>query len=252
MDELSPDLPRLLQAADLVEGAAQAELVLSPDLTILACTETFLSTYGLSRESIVGQSIRRLFVEGEALGALIVSLERAYRSGRPQRVDVSSLAPIDCGAGAGREGRRMAVTMPVLDDKGAVKWLLHTVETIAEAAGARAATAVALDVAEARLRSVLQTVPDAMIIIDEKGCIESISATAERLFGYPLSEVAGRNVSLLMPSPDRERHDGYMQRYLATGERRIIGIGRVVVGQRKDGTTFPMHLTVGELRSASK
>lgn len=252
MDELSPDLPRLLQAADLVEGAAQAELVLSPDLTILACTETFLSTYGLSRESIVGQSIRRLFVEGEALGALIVSLERAYRSGRPQRVDVSSLAPIDCGAGAGREGRRMAVTMPVLDDKGAVKWLLHTVETIAEAAGARAATAVALDVAEARLRSVLQTVPDAMIIIDEKGCIESISATAERLFGYPLSEVAGRNVSLLMPSPDRERHDGYMQRYLATGERRIIGIGRVVVGQRKDGTTFPMHLTVGEMRSGDR
>lgn len=109
--------------------------------------------------------------------------------------------------------------------------------------------ALALEAAEARLRSVLQTVPDAMLIIDEKGLIESLSTTAERLFGYDHAEVVGRNVSILMPSPDRERHDAYIARYLATGEKRIIGIGRIVVGQRKDGSTFPMHLTVGELRT---
>jgi two-component system sensor kinase FixL len=114
------------------------------------------------------------------------------------------------------------------------------------------AMALALEAAEARLRSVLQAVPDAMIIIDEQGRIESLSSTAERLFGYSLVEAAGRNVSLLMPPPDRESHDGYLKRYLTTGERRIIGIGRIVVGQRKDGTTFPMHLTVGELRSAER
>jgi two-component system sensor kinase FixL len=102
------------------------------------------------------------------------------------------------------------------------------------------------------LRSVLQTVPDAMIIIDERGRIESLSTTAERLFGYSMAEAAGRNVSLFMPSPDREQHDSYLKRYLSTGEKRIIGIGRIVVGQRKDGTTFPMHLTVGELRSAER
>ena len=112
--------------------------------------------------------------------------------------------------------------------------------------------ALALEAAEARLRSILQTVPDAMIIIDERGRIESLSTTAERLFGYAIDEVAGRNVSQLMPSPDREQHDSYLKRYLTTGERRIIGIGRIVVGQRKDGTTFPMHLTVGELRSAER
>ena len=107
----------------------------------------------------------------------------------------------------------------------------------------------ALQAAQARLRSILETVPDAMIIIDERGRVESLSTTAERLFGYGADEVVGRNIKMLMPTPHREQHDGYLERYLTTGERRIIGIGRVVVGQRKDGTTFPMHLTVGELRS---
>ena len=110
----------------------------------------------------------------------------------------------------------------------------------------------ALEAAEARLRSILQTVPDAMIIIDERGRIESLSTTAERLFGYDADEACGCNISLLMPSPYREQHDAYIDRYLATGERRIIGIGRIVVGQRKDGTTFPMHLTVGELRTGER
>ena len=85
-----------------------------------------------------------------------------------------------------------------------------------------------------------------------KAASNSLSTTAERLFGYSLDEVRGQNVSQLMPSPDREQHDSYLKRYLTTGERRIIGIGRIVVGQRKDGTTFPMHLTVGELRSAER
>ena len=107
----------------------------------------------------------------------------------------------------------------------------------------------ALEAAEARLQSILQTVPDAMIIIDEHGRVESLSATAERLFGYPKSEVIGRNVDMLMASPHHEQHDAYLKRYLATRERRIIGIGRVVTGRRKDGSTFPMHLTVGELQS---
>ena len=107
----------------------------------------------------------------------------------------------------------------------------------------------ALQAAQARLRSILETVPDAMIIIDQRGSVESLSTTAERLFGYAAGEVVGRNVKMLMPAPHREQHDGYLGRYLKTGERQIIGIGRVVVGQRKDGTTFPMHLTVGELRS---
>jgi len=104
----------------------------------------------------------------------------------------------------------------------------------------------ALQEREARLRSILETAPDAIIVIDERGIMESFSPAAERLFGISAAEAIGRNVNVLMPSPYRERHDGYIQHYLDTGERRIIGIGRIVVGQRKNGSTFPMELSVGE------
>src|SRR6266516_1426042 len=105
---------------------------------------------------------------------------------------------------------------------------------------------------EAHLASILDTVPDAMIVIDEDGIVQSFSSAAERLFGYAAAEVIGKNVNLLMPSPYRENHDGYIERYLRTGERRIIGIGRLVVGERKDGSTFPMELAVGEMRSSDR
>src|SRR5215470_9113644 len=105
---------------------------------------------------------------------------------------------------------------------------------------------------EAHLASILNTVPDAMIVIDEDGIVQSFSPAAERLFGYSAPEVIGKNVKMLMPSPYRENHDAYMKRYLRTGERRIIGIGRVVVGERKDGSTFPMELAVGEMRSSNQ
>ncbi len=104
----------------------------------------------------------------------------------------------------------------------------------------------------AHLRSILDTVPEAMIVIDEKGLMQSFSSAAERLFGYAPEEVVGQNIKMLMPSPYREQHDGYVERYLATGERRIIGIGRVVVGERRDGSTFPMELAVGEMRSGDR
>jgi len=100
---------------------------------------------------------------------------------------------------------------------------------------------------EGLLRSILDTVPDAMVVIDHEGIIQSFSSTAERLFGYDASEAVGRNVSMLMPSPYREEHDRYIERYMRTGERRIIGVGRIVVGQRKDGSTFPIELSVGEV-----
>ena len=109
-----------------------------------------------------------------------------------------------------------------------------------------------LALSHAHMRSVLETVPDAMVIIDEKGVIQSFSATAERLFGFTAGEVQGRNVSMLMPEPYQHEHDGYLARYLTTGERKIIGVGRVVVGQRKDGGTFPMELSVGEVAQAGK
>lgn len=105
---------------------------------------------------------------------------------------------------------------------------------------------------EAHLRSILDAVPDATVVIDENGVIQSFSAAAERLFGYRESGVMGHNVSMLMPTPFRDEHDRYIARYLATGEKRIIGIDRVVTGQRQDGSTFPMKLEVGEMKSGER
>lgn len=105
---------------------------------------------------------------------------------------------------------------------------------------------------EAHFRSILQTVPEAMVVIDEAGIITSFSTTAEDLFGYESHEVEGRNVRMLMPTPDRDSHDNYIRNYLRTGQRRIIGLGRVVKGLRKDGSTFPMELAVGEAISNGK
>jgi len=101
---------------------------------------------------------------------------------------------------------------------------------------------------EAHLQSILDTVPDAMVVIDAKGIVQSFSAAAARLFQRQPADMIGRNVSCLMPSPHHAAHDGYIERYLKTGERRIIGMGRVVVGERADGSTFPMELSVGEVR----
>jgi PAS domain S-box-containing protein len=114
------------------------------------------------------------------------------------------------------------------------------------AAGASSRTEAQLREQEARLRSIIDTVPESLITIGETGIVESFSRSAEVLFGYAAAEVVGRNVSTLMPEPFRSEHDGYLARYQATGERRIIGIGRVVKAKRKDGTVFPIELSVGE------
>jgi two-component system sensor kinase FixL len=232
--------------ADLLATSRDPELVFAADLTVVACTEAYGLARGVRCDALIGRSVHDVFTEGPDRQDLIASLEAVRRTRRPHRLPPRSFTPAD------QAPRFAAVNMPVLDGTGEVKWIVHSLEavpTAVAAVGNGPTMALALEAAEARLRSVLQTVPDAMIIIDEHGRIESLSSTAERLFGYSVTEVQGKNISLFMPSPDRERHDGYLNRYLSTGERRIIGIGRIVVGQRKDGTTFPMHLTVGELRS---
>lgn len=105
---------------------------------------------------------------------------------------------------------------------------------------------------QAHLHSVLDTIPDATVVIEPDGTMTSFNAAAVRQFGYQPEEVVGQNVKMLMPSPYREQHDGYLQRYLTTGEKRIIGTDRVVVGRRKDGSTFPMSLAVGETRTSGE
>jgi len=131
---------------------------------------------------------------------------------------------------------------PLWEDSDVLRGFGCIVRDITEDAAIRGS----IEAREQHLQSILATVPDAMIIIDERGTINSFSAAAEHLFGYMESELLGKNVSCLMPQPDRARHDQYIAHYLDTGQRRVIGIGRIVVGLRRDGTTFPMELSVGE------
>jgi len=126
-----------------------------------------------------------------------------------------------------------------------ISWINHRLHIAEE--GQRAVAATANARAE-RLDAILNTTTDGIIVINAKGIIEAFNRGAERLFGYPESEVVGRNVSVLMPSPQHEEHDKYLERYLQTGEARIIGIGREVTGRRRDGTLFPVQLSVGEMR----
>jgi two-component system, LuxR family, sensor kinase FixL len=147
---------------------------------------------------------------------------------------------------------------PGVDSAGLALFLVISVglasagQVLAASRQSSAARARQLREREAHLQSILDTIPDAMIVIDEKGCMQSFSAAAERLFGWAGAEILGKNVDMLMPTPYREAHDGYLARYFRTGERRIIGIGRVVVGQRRDGSTFPMELSVGEMKVADR
>lgn len=116
----------------------------------------------------------------------------------------------------------------------------------------QAISQTALKDREERLRAILETAVEGIITIDERGNIESVNAAGERIFGYKAAEIVGRNVNVLMPSPHRELHDGYLENYRRTGHARIIGIGREVAGRRKDGSVFPMDLSVSEVKLADR
>jgi len=113
-------------------------------------------------------------------------------------------------------------------------------------------SSIALNDREKRLQAILDTAVEGIITIDERGHIESVNAAAEKSFGYKSRELIGKNISVLMPSPDKEQHDSYIGRYLQSGHAKVIGIGREVSGRRKDGTIFPMDLSVSEVKLADR
>jgi two-component system sensor kinase FixL len=121
------------------------------------------------------------------------------------------------------------------------------IATISEDVTQLLKTQQALRESEERIRAILNTAADAIISIDQQGIVASVNPAALRMFGYSQEELLGKNISLIMPSPFREEHDAYLSRYLQTGEARIIGVGREVVGLRKDGSTFPVDLGVSQV-----
>ncbi|QRM27310.1 PAS domain S-box protein [Microvirga sp. VF16] len=215
-----------------------AFIVLDSDGNIAGWSRGAEHIHGWSGEEVIGRSASILYMPDDSADTLRQDLQTAHERERHEaqglrlRRDGSAfmalvtMTPID-----GTDIGRGAIAMTTRD---ITEWVMAE---------------EALRTREAHLRSILETVPDAMVVIDEQACIQSFSATAVRLFGYQPDEVIGENVKILMPAPYRDQHDNYMLRYRKTGERRIIGVGRVVVGQRKDGSTFPMELAVGEMHS---
>lgn len=108
------------------------------------------------------------------------------------------------------------------------------------------------DNADSLYRAVVDTAVDAIVVIDRTGAIRSVNQATQRVFGYSASELIGHNVNMLMPEPYAVEHDGYLDNYLTTGTKKIIGIGREVSGRRKDGSVFPMELSVGEVRDSGE
>lgn len=196
----------------------------------------------IGHRQVVGRTVRDALPELEGQG-FFEQLDRVSDSGEPYLGRNVKVVLRNAETGASEERILDFVYQPIRAKDGKITAIFVQGTDVSELSFANAA----LRLREDHLRSILATVPDAMVVIDERGIVQSFSAAAEMLFGYSASEVIGQNVNILMPAPYREEHDGYVHRYLTTGERRIIGLGRTVTGMRKDGSTFPMELSVGEM-----
>lgn len=223
--------------AAIVEGSDDAIIGQDLDGIVRTWNAAAELLYGYSADEIRGQSIR-LIVPVELAAELQHILQTIREGRRIDRLNTRRVA---------RDGRLLDVSLtvwPVLDHDRQVVGAA----TIAGDLTASGRDDTTLRASEQRWHSVIESAVDGIVVIDGSGLIEVFNASAERLFGYREEEVVGRNVSMLMPPPYREEHDGYLSRYLSTAVPHIIGIGRDVTGQRRDGTTFPMHLSVGEMR----
>lgn len=223
----------------LLGAATDAIVIIDADGSIVLTNPALEKLFGYAAGALTGQPIEVLLParfqhshsaqrrdyfrqpRGRAMGGA-ADLSGLHRDGREFPVEVS-LSPLKTSQG-------LPLAMAILHDVSSRK--------LAEAA---------LQESEARMRAVVDTAVDAILTIDDQGRLEHLNGAAERMFGYAEAEVAGKNVSMLMPSPHRERHDAYLANYIATGERKIIGTGREVEGLRRDGSRFPIDLTVAEM-----
>jgi len=238
VDDRSPfghqDASSILAA--IVEASSDA--IVGKDLngTILSWNEGAVRIYGYTADEMIGQSISVLIPDGHP-DELPGILERIRRGERVRAFETVRRA---------KDGRLVDVSLAVSPIRGADGRVVGA-SAIAREITAWKQSERALRSSEARLRSVVDSAVDAIIVIDARGRVESFNPAAERLFGYLAGEVIGQNVNVLMPAPYRGEHDGYLSHYLETGAQRVIGIGREVTGLKKDGSTFPLHLSVGEM-----
>jgi len=225
----------------IVDTAVDAIIVIDRNGAIRSVNQATEGLFGYVAEELIGRNVKLLMPEPYA-GEHDTYLANYLRTGLKKIIGIGrevvgrrkdgSVFPMELSVGEARDGGNSTFVGVIRDIT------------------ARKAAELAQRESELRLRSILDTVPDAIVVIDRQGVVQSFSPAAERLFRYDSTEVIGHNVNILMPTPYREAHDSCIARYLQTGERRIIGIGRVVTGRRKNGDTFPMELQVGEFTFA--
>lgn len=199
------------------------------------------AVFGYSAAEMLGQKISKLMPPGQEDETERI-LDRVRRGERVGSYDTTRMR---------KNGSIIDVSITVSPVRDAAGRLLGASKIARDITGPKQSE-LALRAREAHLQSVLDTIPDAMVVIDRHGIIQSISRTAEQMFGHAAEDAIGQNVRMLMPEPDRKRHDGYIQHYFDTGEKRVIGRGRSATGMRKDGSTFHMELVVGEMRSGDR
>jgi PAS domain S-box-containing protein len=224
----------------IVHSASDAMLIADEQGKIVLVNRPLELLFGYDCGALLGQQVEILLPHRYAQSH--TKLREGYaEQPRPRRMG-SGLAL----SGLHRLGHEFPVEVtlsPLRTDSGTAL-VMATIQDIS----ARKQAEAALQESEARMRAVFETAVDAIVTIDEAALIDRFNPAAERLFGYAEAEVTGKNVSILMPSPYREMHDKYVGDYLRTGHKKIIGIGREVVGLRRDGSTFPMELAVAEMR----
>ena len=235
----SDEASRILAA--LVESSDDAIIAKDPGGTILSWNQAAEGMYGYSAREIIGRNISVLVPDDyrEELAGIMRRVAAGERVQHFETVRVTKAG----------DRREVSLTIsPLRNEAGEIMGA----STIARDMTQRNSDLAQLRSSEARLRSVVESAVDGIIVIDAAGIVEAFNKGAERQFGYGASEVIGQNVRMLMPSPYQEEHDVYLARYLRTGQARIIGIGREVTARRKDGSTFPVQLSVGEMSLAGE
>ncbi len=199
--------------------------------------------FGYAAGEVVGRNVKVLMPQpyrGEHDGYL----HNYLRTGIPRIIGIGREV-----VGQRKDGTTFPMELAISEFKlGGERYFTGIVRDITE----RKRAEEELREAEERMRSVVDHVVDGIVTIDEHGHVESFNPAAQRIFGYALEEVVGRNVKILMPEPYHGEHDGYLSNYRRTGQARIIGIGREVLGRRKDGSTFPMELAVSEFHVGAR
>ncbi|MHB2205301.1 PAS domain-containing sensor histidine kinase [Methylobacterium sp. CM6257] len=234
---------------ETLEAAGICTWSLEPATGTVTLSQTCVRLLGVPPEQLTSLAALQEIIHPDDREKRTQAIQHALEKGGTYEVDLRILRP------DGQTGWIRSRGQVELDAAGHPvrhRGVMFSIDVQKRAQAEQKRTEAELRAREAHLQSILDTVPEAMIVIDEAGVIQSFSAAAVRLFGYTADEAVGRNVKLLMPEPMRSEHDGYLERYRRTRERRIIGIGRVVTGQRRDGSTFPMDLAIGEMRSGEQ